>query len=116
MNWIKINNRIYDVIDISVQLSIGSHATIYLTFDINKSYHDEFIKMYENQKNYTESEYKFQISNSRFIGFGSLIKSIDANFTGRMNITIRCDYLQTLNVQDRRDKFIDEVLNENFKY
>lgn len=112
MEWIKINNDIYDVIDVSVQLSIGSHATIHLTFDMDKSYQDTFIKMYEIQQNCTKSECKFQISNSRFIGVGSLIKSIDTNFTNRMNLTIRCDYIQTLDIQKRRDKMIDEFLNE----
>lgn len=113
LKWIKINNDIYDIIDGSVQLSIGSHATIHLTFDIskNKSYQDIFIKMYENQQNYTGSECKFQISNSRFIGGGSLIKSIDTDFTDRMNLTIRCDYIQTLDVQERRDEMIDNILN-----
>lgn len=117
MKWIKINNDIYDVIDGSVQLSVGSHATIHLTFDIskNKSYQDIFIKMYESQQNYTGSECKFQISNSRFIGSGSLIKSIDTDFTDRMNLTIRCDYIQTLDVQERRDEMIDEVLNETLQ-
>lgn len=113
MKWIKINNNIYDVMDVSVQLSVGSHATIHLTFDIskNKSYRDIFIKMSEIQQNYTGSEYKFQISNSRFIGQGSLIKSIDTDFTDRMNLTIICDYIQTLDIQDRRDEMIDEILN-----
>ena len=114
MKWIKINNDIYDVIDGSVQLSVGSHATIHLTFDIskNKSYQDIFIKMYESQQNYT-SDSKFTISNSKFIGSGSLIKSIDTDFSERMNLTIRCDYIQTLDVQERRDEIIDDIINNN---
>lgn len=117
MKWVKINNDIYDVIDGSVQLSVGSHATIHLTFDIskNKSYQDTLIKLYESQQNYVGKDIKFTISNAKFIGSGSMIKSIDTDFSSKMNITIRCDYLQTLDIQERRDEMIDEVLNETLQ-
>jgi hypothetical protein len=113
MKWIKINNDIYDIIDGSVQLSVGSHATIHLILDIskNKSYQDIFIKLYESQQNYVGKDTKFTISNAKFIGSGSMIKSIDTDFNSKMNITIRCDYLQTLDIQERRNGLLNDLID-----
>lgn len=111
MKWIKINDDLYEVIDGSIQLSMGSHATIYLTFDIskNKEYGDFFIKIYESQQNHLGS--KFTISNNKFIGSGCIIKSIDTDFTQRSTLTIRCDYIQTLDIGERRNEIIDDIIN-----
>ena len=70
--WIKIDNDPFDVVDVTVQLSIGSHTTTYISLDINKNpnYLKYFTNLYENHSSFTMSSIKF-------VAPGSLIKSID---------------------------------------
>ena len=112
MKWVKIDNDIFHVEDGSVQFSIGSHATIYLTLDISahKSYQDYFIKLYESQQHKISD--KFTIASAKFTGVGSLIKSIDTDFNTKMNLSIRCDLLNLADVQDRRNDLLNDLLDD----
>ena len=106
INWVKIDNDIFDVIDVTVQLSIGSHTTTYISLDINKkpNYLKYFTNLYENHSSFTMSSIKF-------VAPGSLIKSIDVDFDSNMNLTIKSDIFNPVNIQERREEIIDELLN-----
>jgi hypothetical protein len=113
MKWVKINDNVINVEDGSVQLSMGSHASIYLSIDISKnpSYHNFFIKLYESQNSGNTKSSKFDLISSKFQAIGSLIKSIDTDFNNRMNISIKCDYFNPLNIEDRRNEIINDILD-----
>ena len=104
--WVKIDNDIFDVIDVTVQLSIGSHTTTYISLDINKNpnYLKYFTNLYENHSSFTMSSIKF-------VAPGSLIKSIDVDFDSNMNLTIKSDIFNPVSIQERREEIIDELLN-----
>ena len=106
INWIKIDNDLFDVIDVVVQLSIGSHTTTYISLDINKNtnYLKYFTNLYENHS-------KFTMNSVKFVAPGSLIKSIDVDFDTKMNVTIKSDIFNPVDIQERRDEMIDELLN-----
>jgi len=128
INWIKIDNDVFHVDDVSVQLSMGSHASIYLSIDISKypSYKDYFIKKYDAQ-NSTSGQVlqsnsnglptwttmiKFDMISSKFIAKGCIIKSIDTDFTTKINLNIKCDMLETADLQGRREERIEDILND----
>jgi hypothetical protein len=104
--WVKIDNDPFDVIDVTVQLSIGSHTTTYISLDINKNpnYLKYFTNLYENHSSFTMSSIKF-------VAPGSLIKSIDVDFDSNMNLTIKSDIFNPVSIQERREEIIDELLN-----
>ena len=104
--WVKIDNDIFDVVDVTVQLSIGSHTTTYISLDINKNpnYLKYFTNLYENHSSFTMSSIKF-------VAPGSLIKSIDVDFDSNMNLTIKSDIFNPVSIQERREEIIDELLN-----
>jgi hypothetical protein len=104
--WVKIDNDPFDVIDVTVQLSIGSHTTTYISLDINKNpnYLKYFTNLYENHSS-------FIMSSVKFVAPGSLIKSIDVDFDSNMNLTIKSDIFNPVSIQERREEIIDELLN-----
>lgn len=112
MDWVRIDNDIFNIEDIVVQTSIGTHATIYITLDINSNptYHNFFIKLYETQHHQTIK--KFKIVSSKFVGIGSIIKSIDTDFDNKMNLSIICDILDVTDIQTRRDDLLNDLLND----
>ena len=106
ITWVKIDNDPFDVIDVTVQLSIGSHTTTYISLDINKNpnYLKYFTNLYENHSSFTMSSIKF-------VAPGSLIKSFDVDFDSNMNLTIKSDIFNPVSIQERREEIIDELLN-----
>lgn len=107
MNWIKINNEVFETKSGCVQFSMGSHATINTSFDINKhpEYLKHFIKLYEGGT-------KFNVEHVNYIGKGTFIKSMDTDFDKIMNIDFRCDVLETTDKEERRNEMIQTVLDE----
>jgi len=107
--WVKINNEIYFIKDCVVQLSVMSHATINIEFDLKKypTYSDIFFNMYD-------SGVKFDLIGRDFDGKGTQIKSIDCN-SSTMNMSLRCDILNPSNISERRDEIIDDLLNNDDK-
>ena len=105
-SWIRIDRNTFNVVEASVQLSMGSHAIIYISIDIlnNPTYSQFFIKLYESGK-------KFDLIANKFVGIGSHITQIDIDFNNIINISIRSDLLETKNTQERRDEMIDDILN-----
>lgn len=112
--FVKIDNDIFDieVEESSVQLSTGSHATIYLRFDIknHKEYLSHFTKMFEEQK---KSLIKFNTLTNKFEAIGCIIKSIDTDFKSVLNLTLRCDLLNLRDLQARRDEIIEDIMNKD---
>lgn len=108
MGYIRIDNDVFEVGTISTQTTIGSHATIYISVDIENhvNYLNYFINLFDNKK-------KFDLVGGSFIGQGSFIKSIDVEFNKRMNLTIRTDILHIKDASERRDEIIEEILNNN---
>ena len=104
-SWIKINDETFFIKDMSIQLSIGSHASLELSFDIKtySTYSDIFFKKYENRE-------KFNIVGKDFEAKGTIIKTIDID-SNTMNTSLRCDLLNHKDISERREEIIDEVLN-----
>ena len=110
ITWVKIDDDIFYVVDLTMQLSIGSHATTYISFDINKNknYLKYFTNLYENNRYFT-------ISCVKFVSTGSIIKSIYVDNDSSMSISLRCDLLNISNISERRDEIIDDLLNNDNK-
>lgn len=108
MREIKIDDNIYKFNEGSCQLSLGSHATLYYSFDIlkNESYKKEILYLFDNK-------IKFNILSSQYVAKSSIIKSIDLdkNF---LNITVKCDILEPLNTEERREDILEQLLNSTF--
>jgi hypothetical protein len=104
-SWIKINDEIFYTKDISIQLSIGSHASLSLTFDINKypSYSNIFFTKYDGRE-------KFNIVGKDFEAKGTIIKTIDID-KSTMIVSVRCDLLNHKDISERREEILDKVLN-----
>jgi len=106
-NWIKVDGVIFTVKEYSVQLSIGSHASIEVSFDNRKDYSDFFFEKYEKRS-------KFNLIGKQFEAKGVHIKGIDVS-SNKINLSLRCDILDNRDISERRDEIIDEVLNNKDK-
>jgi len=107
---IKIDNEIFDCIDGSVQLSLGSHANITINLDINKnpSYEQFFIKLYESSRS-------FRIISQKFEAHGTNIKTLDLDFNKkRLNVSFHCDVLNSTDASIRREDALNEILDKTF--
>ena len=104
-SWIKINDETFFIKDMTIQLSIGSHATLQLSFDIKTypNYSNIFFNKYENRE-------KFNVVGKDFEAKGTIIKTIDLD-TNTMNTSLRCDFLNHKDISERREEIIEEVLN-----
>lgn len=104
--WVKIDNEIFHIEDINVQLSITKHATIYLELNIEKNinYYNFFLDKYENIKQFTIEHPKYVAKNCR-------IKTIDIVFNSKLNLNIHCQHIDT-DVSERRDTIIGQILKE----
>jgi hypothetical protein len=104
-SWIKINDETFFIKDMSIQLSIGTHASLELSFDIKTypNYSNIFFNKYENRE-------KFNIVGKDFEAKGTIIKTIDID-TNTMNTSLRCDLLNHKDISERREEIIDKVLN-----
>ena len=93
-----------------IQPTLGSHATIYLTFDTNqfKEYKKEFFDFYDNKET-------FQIVTNKFTSEENTIKTIDFDINKDiLNLTIKTDILRDIEIGERRDQIIDDILNSTF--
>lgn len=105
-NWIKIEDKTFDVMECETQLSFENWAIMYLKLDIKNhpEYYDEFISLYDARK-------IFQISTVNFKSSVSHIKTIDIDFNRTMSMSIRCEKIDIYSKSDRRDDIIDDILN-----
>ncbi len=114
-NWIRIEEKTFNIVRGDVQFSMGSHANIHIKLDIknNPSYYSFFIKKYEQQSNQIGSvSSKFDMYHRKFVARGTLIKSMDVSFDDEMNLDLICDILDEANIQERRDEIIDDLLKD----
>lgn len=114
-NWIRIEEKTFNIVRGDVQFSMGSHANIHIKLDIknNPSYYSFFIKKYEQQSNQIGSvSSKFDMCHRKFVARGALIKSMDVSFDDEMNLDLICDILDEANIQERRDEIIDDLLKD----
>lgn len=103
MESIKLDNDIIYIRSCSIQLSIGSHASIYIITDNNKKYYDTFFEKYDNRESFT-------IYGKKFVAEGTFIKliSITKNY---IDVSFRCDVLNEIKTEERRDVIISEILD-----
>lgn len=118
MSWIKIDNRVFEVDSVDIQLSIGSHSNLNIRLNLEKNpkYYDFFIKKYEMQSSglvTLNKSVKFDLIHKNFIAKGCITKTIDIVFDKQMNISLICDYLDQTDTQERREELINELLNNN---
>ena len=106
-NWVKIDGDTFYIKNSSVQLTIGSHASIEISLENRKDYSDFFFRKYETLS-------KFNLIGKQFEAKGVHIKGIDVD-TNQINISLRCDILDDRDISERREEIIDEVLNNKDK-
>ena len=107
---IKIDENVFHCQDATVQLSLGSHATLTIFFDLSAypEYEKQLIKIYESSKIFT-------ITTTKFKSTGSKMKTLDMDFNSKkIEITIHCDILDSIDVCIRRNESIDEILQKTF--
>lgn len=108
---IKINTDVFEYHDVTCQLSFESHATLFLTFDIEKhsNYKHYFLNLYDNN-------IRFNILSTGFISKSNIIKSIDIDTKNKLiTLIIKSDTIDVIPAEQRRDDVISELLNTTFK-
>lgn len=126
MYTVKIKDKYFIVEDISTQFSIGSHGTINLTIntlkypdyyhfftDIFDNYSDEIFNQRPTSRHELTADTVFDLQWKNLRGYGCSLKSLDIDSMNYlMYISIMCNYLEQVTVQEKRDELIDDVLNE----
>ena len=110
--WIKIEEEIFCIEDISVQYTLLKHTNIYIEIDIKKyDYYSFFINLYENNRgfNINFSNEVAKYFNNKFLAKGCHIKTMDIIFNSKINLNIICDVLLE-NIMERRDDMIEQIL------
>lgn len=107
--WVKINDDVFFIEDVSMQLTIGAHSSIEMLVDLQKypEYSDIFFNKFDKKE-------KFNLSSKNFEGRGTIIKSIDIG-NKFLNISMRSDYTDMTPIDERREILIDEILNNQDK-
>jgi hypothetical protein len=106
---IKLDGDVYEYHDVQCQLTFGTHATLYISFDlsVNPNYKSKLISLYESDKN-------FDIISNKFTSKSNRIKFFDLDNNKQiLNITIKADYLETIPQDKRRDTIIEDLLRFN---
>jgi hypothetical protein len=108
MREIKINNDTFIYSDGGCQLSFGSHATLHYTFDLHKyhQYKHDLLTLFD-------SRIRFDIVSTKYIAKSTIIKTldIDNNF---LTLTMKCEVINALNTDERREDLLEELLNSTF--
>lgn len=108
MKGFKIDDKIFECIDGHCQLSLGSHATLAYSFDLDK--HPDYQKYFMNRFHNNE---RFDIVSTKYFAKSTIIKLLDLD-NNRLNLTMRCDVLQTLTPDERREDILNDLLNSTF--
>ena len=106
MKSIKLDGDTYEYHDCQCQLTLGTHANLYLAFDIIKhpEYKKRIISIYESNK-------RFDIISNRFVSKANIIKLMDIS-SQYINLEIRADILETIPQDKRRDNIIEDLLDD----
>lgn len=107
MDWVKIAETFYHPMYCSAQLTLGSHATITLGFDINEypEYRDPLLKIYDTKIS------GMVIDTKEYQAFGCCAKTLEVNFNKTLVISFHCDVIGLANIQERRDQKLEDFLN-----
>ena len=64
---IKLNGDVYEYHDVQCQLTFGTHATLFISFDLTKNpeYKSNLISLYESDKNFDIISTKFASKSNR---------------------------------------------------
>ena len=129
MKWFNIGNDKFVAKDISIQYNIDTSNNTYgyakmvhnhgfRTIDItiimenNQKSNSYFFNLY-SQRSGLASNYKFDINAYHFSAIGCIIRSISTDpIKNELVMDIMCDYSSDIPLNERRDKIIDEILNE----
>lgn len=110
-DWIKIDNEIVFVKEsaVSVQFSTMAHAVLDISIDLKKypQYLNYFFNLFENGT-------KFNLTTKKYEAKGTLIKSIDYG-PYYLNLSLRCDLMESSDISERRDEIIENLLNNEDK-
>ena len=108
MKSIKINDETYEYHDCQCQLTFGTHANLYITFNINKNpeYKKLLITLYESNK-------RFDIISTKFVSKSNLIKLMDIS-NQFINLEIRAELLEIIPQDKRRDDLLNDILTPTF--
>ena len=108
MKSIKIDGETYEYHDCQCQLTFGTHANLYIAFDMDKnpSYKKPIITLYESDK-------RFDIITTKFISKSNNIKLMDIS-ERFINLEIRSEILETIPQDIRRDNIIEDILSPTF--
>lgn len=125
MKWIKINDRNFTVIDISLQYTISGRSPydtgvtscdiiLSLNTSIGSPDYDYIMNIYDNSyKSVGVSDYKFEIISDGFKSIGCIIKSIEYDPNKNiLTLDIISDYVQAKDLSDRRNDIIDQILDK----
>jgi len=123
MKWIKINGEIFSYKELSTQTSIGSHTTSFLTIDMNQNpnSYDFFSKLWDSHSMSNgilthKKDIVFNVRTNNMELHGCLIKNIDFDFNlSLISLGIISDYSTMIDVSERRDEIIEEILNKTSK-
>jgi hypothetical protein len=122
---VKIKDKEFLTREISVQYSTdfgfsrgrqSCDITIVLDINLQKDSYKFITDLYDNQfgingRSGYANNYKFNISCVNFIAQG-YFKSIDIDTNGLVSLRITSDYITVFPLEERRDRIIDELLNE----
>jgi hypothetical protein len=114
--WVKIDNDYFEVESIEAQLTIGTHGTISILFNNDKRCNDYLSSWFDESIHKTKSQYIRNISCNFFDGVGCFIKTIDFNpIKNNIYVEFSCDYISQVNISERRDDKINQLLNQTYK-
>lgn len=105
---IKIFNNVFECLDVSAQLSLGSHATLTVSFDLGICKCKEFfIKIFETKS-------KFEIESTKFLCKGCYIKAMDIEPSNKMSLLVHSDLINPVDLSIRREDFLNDILTKTF--
>jgi hypothetical protein len=62
-----------------------------------------------------DSRTKFDIISTEYLAKGTLVKTLDIDPNNNfLNLTMRCDLLQPLKIDERREDILEQLLNSTF--
>ncbi len=108
MTSIRIDNKLFEYKDSQCQFSFGTHATLYLTFDLKKNptCKDFLLSLYDNRKT-------FDMISVKWTSQSNVIKSIDIDTNKNLfSMTVKSEIFETIPTNKRRDDLIDDILDK----
>ena len=107
-NWIKIENKVFEIISCYTQLTIGSHSTMYVDFNLedHPQYEKDLLYIYDQKLN------NISIETKNYVARGCKMKTLGVNFNKSLSLTISSEFIDMADIKERRDRNLEEVLNK----